>query len=263
MATVRNRRQATLILCYHAVSAGWPDATAVTPTQLERQLSFLQARGFVGATFSEALGDPPASKTLAVTFDDGYRSVMERAFPILHRLGIPGTVFVPSAYANSPGPRFWAGTGRERWFGGPHEAELTGLSWQELQHLMAAGWEVGSHSRSHPHLTELDDKALEEELHGSREECERGTGRPCLSLSYPYGDLDERVIRAASEAGYRSGASLPRKFPRTPTPLVWPRVGIYRPDGWLRFRIKTSPLVLALRHSPAWHLIGRLRRFLR
>jgi len=256
-------RQATLVLCYHAVSAGWPDAIAVTPRQLERQLAFLRGRGFVGVTFSEALENPPARRTLAVTFDDGYRSVIERGFPILERLGMPGTVFVPSEYASSPDPRFWAGTGHERWFGGPHEAELGGLSWQELQQLMAAGWEVGSHTRSHPHLTTLDDVALQEELLGSRRECERSMGAPCRSLSYPYGDLDDRVIRIASQAGYRFGATLPRRFPRTPTALRWPRVGIYRPDGWLRFRFKTSPLVLMLRRGPAWHLIGRLRRFLR
>jgi peptidoglycan/xylan/chitin deacetylase (PgdA/CDA1 family) len=256
-------RQATLVLCYHAISASWPDATAVTPSQLERQLAFLRERGFVGATFSEALGDPPAPRTLAVTFDDGYRSVIERAFPILERLGIPGTVFVPSAYASAPDPRFWAGTGRERWFGGPHEAELTGLSWQELQQLIAAGWEVGSHTRSHPHLTELDDDALEEELAGSRRECERSAGQPCCSLAYPYGDLDDRVVRAASRAGYRFGAALPRRFPGRPAALLWPRVGIYRPDGWLRFRIKTSPLLLALRRRPVWHLIRPFRPLLR
>jgi peptidoglycan/xylan/chitin deacetylase (PgdA/CDA1 family) len=259
----QNGRHPTLVLCYHAVSDTWPDAVAVTPAQLERQLAFLRKRGFVGVTFSEAVAGPPGPRTVAITFDDGYRSVIERAFPILERFGMPGTVFVPSTYANSPEPPFWQGMGHEQWLDGPFETELAGLSWQDLRRLITAGWEVGSHSCSHPHLTELGDDALQQELLGSRRECELGTGRPCLSFAYPYGDLDERVIRVASEAGYRCGASLPRRFPRTPTPLVWPRVGIYRPDGWLRFRIKTSPLVLALRRRSAWHLIGRMRRFLR
>jgi peptidoglycan/xylan/chitin deacetylase (PgdA/CDA1 family) len=259
----RIRRHATLVLCYHAISDSWPDPVAVTPAQLERQLAFLRRRGFVGATFSEAVADPPAPRTLSVTFDDGYRSVIERAFPILEQFDMPGTVFVPSQYATSPEPPFWQGKRHQQWFGGPFESELAGLSWQELRKLIAAGWEIASHSRSHPHLTDLGDEALKEELLGSRQECEQGTGKSCLSLSYPYGDLDERVIQVASEAGYRSAATLPRRFPRTPTALQWPRVGIYRPDGWLRFRIKTSPVVLALRRSPAWGLIGRLRPLLR
>jgi peptidoglycan/xylan/chitin deacetylase (PgdA/CDA1 family) len=262
MTRVRPQRT-TLVLCYHAVSDDWPDPVAVTPAQLERQLAFLRRRGFVGAKFSEALANPPARRTLAVTFDDGYRSVIERAFPILERFDVPGTVFVPSIYAGTPEPPFWQGRDHDQWCDGPYNSELVGLSWHDLRQLIAAGWEVGSHTRSHPHLTELGDEALQEELLGSRQECERGTGNACLSLSYPYGELDERVIQVASEAGYRSGATLPRRFPRTPTALEWPRVGIYRPDGWLRFRIKTSPVVLAFRRSAAWGLIGRLRPLLR
>jgi peptidoglycan/xylan/chitin deacetylase (PgdA/CDA1 family) len=246
----------TLVLCYHAVSERWPDPVAVTPAQLERQLTFLRKRGFVGSTFSEALARPPAQKTVAVTFDDGYRSVIERAFPILERFEMPGTVFVPSRYASAPGPRFWQGKRHEQWLGSPFEAELTGLSWEELGQLIDSGWEVASHSRSHPHLTELPDRALRDELLGSRQECERSTGKPCLSLSYPYGDHDQRVIQIASEVGYRFGATLPRRFPSKLAALQWPRVGIYRPDSWFRFRVKTSPLVLRLRRTPFWRLIG-------
>jgi peptidoglycan/xylan/chitin deacetylase (PgdA/CDA1 family) len=252
----RNGRHLTLVLCYHAVSDTWPDPVAVRPAQLERQLAFLQRRGFVGATFSEALAGPKADHTVAVTFDDAYRSVIEQAFPILERFQMPGTVFAPSRYASAPGPGFWQGKRHEQWLGGPFEAELTGLSWEELRRLSESGWEVASHSRSHPHLTELGDGELREELLGSRRECEQGTGKPCLSLSYPYGDLDHRVIQVASEAGYRFGATLPRRFPSKPAALEWPRVGIYRPDSWFRFRIKTSPLVLRLRRSPFWRLVG-------
>ena len=230
-----------LVLCYHAVSDAWPDPVAVTTAQLERQLTFLKKRGFVATTFSEAIANPPAPRTLAVTFDDGFRSVVDRGFPILERLGMPATVFVPSLYAHSPEPSFWRGKNLGRWLDGPFDAELDGLDWEQLRRLTAAGWEVGSHTRSHPHLTKMTPAAVEEEIHLSREECEQGTGRPCLSLSYPYGDLDADVLRAASEAGYSYGASLPRRFPRRPSRLEWPRVGLYRPDGWLRFRIKTSP----------------------
>jgi peptidoglycan/xylan/chitin deacetylase (PgdA/CDA1 family) len=251
------------VLCYHAISEQWPDPVAVTPAQLERQLAFLRERGFVGATFSEAVARHPSRKTVAVTFDDGYRSVIEHAFPILERLEMPGTVFVPSLYASRPDPTFWRGKGREQWFGSRFEPELAGLSWEQLRHLIAAGWEVGSHSRSHPHLTRLPAAEVAAEVEGSRQDCERGTGAPCISLSYPYGDVDERIIEIALASGYRSGATLPRRFPRAPSALGVPRVGIYRPDGWLRFRIKVSPLVLRLRRGPAWHLIGRLRRFLR
>ena len=64
MATGLRERGNALVLCYHAVSDSWPDPVAVTPEQLERQLTFLQARGFVATTFSEAISNPPAARTL-------------------------------------------------------------------------------------------------------------------------------------------------------------------------------------------------------
>ena len=60
-----------------------------------------------GATFHEAVHAPPAPKTLAVTFDDAYRSVIELAFPVLSRLGLKGTVFVPTVFAGSAAPMCW------------------------------------------------------------------------------------------------------------------------------------------------------------
>ena len=227
-----------LVLCYHAVSERWPADLAVTPGALEQQLADLLSRGYAGATFREAMEAPPARKTVAVTFDDAYRSVAELAFPILARLGLPATVFVPTDFPVAGRPMAWPGI--DGWLGGPHEEELVGLSWTELEGLADAGWEVGSHTCSHPRLTQLDGTALHGELRESRAECETRLGRPCLSLAYPYGDVDARVVAAAGEAGYRFAAGLPEgRYVRSP--LAWPRVGIYQADSLGRFRRQTSP----------------------
>ena len=103
-----------LVLCYHGVSERWPSYLAVTPNQMARQLGFLVDRGFRGATFEQAVTSPPARRTLAVTFDDGYRSVMTHALPILERLGLPGTVFVPTDFVGRDGPMSWPGACRGR-----------------------------------------------------------------------------------------------------------------------------------------------------
>jgi peptidoglycan/xylan/chitin deacetylase (PgdA/CDA1 family) len=244
-----------LVLCYHAVSERWPAELSVTPERLEEQLRLLVGRGYTGASFHEAVAAPPAPRTLAVTFDDAYRSVLELAFPILSPLGIPGTVFVATDFAGKD-PMAWPGI--DRWLGGPHEHELAGMSWSDLSLLAEAGWEIGSHTRSHPHLTRLDDASLEAELRGSRETCAERLGRPCRSLAYPYGDVDERVVRAAREAGYESAGTLPKRFIR-PCPLQWPRVGVYHGDDARRFRIKVSRGVRFLRRTPLWAAAERMR----
>ena len=244
-----------LVLCYHAVSERWRAPLAITPQALESQLEFLVRRGYRGATFHQSIVAPPGSKTLAVTFDDGYRSVIELARPILSRLGLPGTVFVPSAFPGAVLPMAWPGI--DQWLGGEHEHELALMSWAELRALAEEGWEVGSHTRTHPYLTRLDDEELREELEGSRSDCEGRVGTPCRSLAYPYGDHDERVVRAAGRAGYETAGTLPGRL-HAPSPLRWPRLGVYQVDRGSRFRLKVLPAARRVRSSRAAEVAERL-----
>jgi peptidoglycan/xylan/chitin deacetylase (PgdA/CDA1 family) len=250
-----------IVVCYHAVSDDWPEAGAVRPRHLEQQLRWLVDQGFVGVTFQEAVATPPAGKSVAVTFDDGYRSVLENGFPILSRLRLPATLFVATGFVDSQSSLVWPGL--DRWFGGPHHGELTPLSWSELQELSGSGWEVGSHTRTHPNLTRLDDIALRAELELSRNACEERLGLPCRSLAYPYGAVDERVLRAAREVGYGAAGLLSWRLP-PPTALAWPRIGIFRSDGYVGFRLKISTVGRRLREPTAWGAIqpvaDRLRR---
>jgi peptidoglycan/xylan/chitin deacetylase (PgdA/CDA1 family) len=243
-----------LVLCYHAVSGEWPSSLAVSPERLREQLGRLLAAGYEGATFSQvARGDAPR-RALAVTFDDGYRSNLELGLPVLRELGLPATVFVPTAHVGSERPMSWPGI--EQWVGTEHEGELIPLSWGELRELQGHGWEVGSHTVTHPHLPALDDESLARELSVSKADCERELGTACATLAYPYGDHDDRVATAASEAGYQAAAMLAMG---PESAFRWPRVGVYPPDSRTRFAVKTSPAVRALRSSAAGRLLERLR----
>jgi peptidoglycan/xylan/chitin deacetylase (PgdA/CDA1 family) len=224
-----------LVLCYHAVSEDWPSPLAVTPDQLERQLRLLIRRGYCGATFEQAVTSPPAARrVLAVTFDDGYRSTLTHAQPILDRLGLRGTVFVPTSFVGADGPLRWPGI--DHWVGTVHQKELTAMSWDELRLLQDAGWEVGSHTCTHPRLSRLDDASLLRELRESRQACEDELGA-CRSLALPYGDGDRRVVAAAAAAGYSALAGLPTRWAWSPG---WGRVGVYPGDGLSRFRVKVA-----------------------
>jgi peptidoglycan/xylan/chitin deacetylase (PgdA/CDA1 family) len=232
-----------LVLCYHAVSPTWPAALSTTPERFASQLRILRRRGYKGVTFAEALGEPIRGKVVAVTFDDAYRNVGALAKPILDELGWPGTVFVPTDYPASGRPMAWPGI--DNWMGGEYEHELRPLSWDELRDLAAAGWEIGSHTCSHPHLTALGDVELDRELRVSKEICEREIG-PCRSIAYPYGDVDPRVVKATIQAGYTFGAGLPNRF-HQPRAYEWPRIGVYHVDDDRRFQLKASRLVRGFR----------------
>jgi peptidoglycan/xylan/chitin deacetylase (PgdA/CDA1 family) len=245
-----------IVLCYHALSPSWDAALSTTPERFERQLALLLRRGYRGATFSEATRAPARARLLAVTFDDAYRSVLELAHPILERLELPATVFAPTDFIGSERPMRWKGI--DHWLGGPHERELTPMSWDELCQLSREGWEIGSHTASHPHLTQLDQDSLADELQRSKAVCERHLASACEAIAYPYGDVDQRVVAATARAGYQTAAALPSRLDSR-DPLQWPRIGVYHADDELRFRLKVSPLVGHLRRSPAWSALDALR----
>jgi peptidoglycan/xylan/chitin deacetylase (PgdA/CDA1 family) len=243
-----------LVLCYHAISEQWPAALSSTPEQFEAHLSVLTRRGYRGVTFHEAVREPVAKRAVAITFDDGYRSVLDLARPVLEHYNMPATVFVPTALVGIERPMSWDGI--DHWLGSEHESELVPMSWDDLGELASAGWEIGSHTRTHPRLTLLDDRGVRHELEGSRRDCERALGLPCRSLAYPFGDHDERVVRLAERAGFSAGGALPKGFPRSPNALAYPRVGVYHRDHSARFRLKASALVRRLRATPAWSALG-------
>jgi peptidoglycan/xylan/chitin deacetylase (PgdA/CDA1 family) len=229
-----------LVLCYHALSEDWPAALSTTPARFEEQLSLLLRRGYTPQTFTAAVRGAAGKRLLAVTFDDAYRSVIDLARPIMDRLGVPGTVFAPTDWVGRDEPMQWDGI--DQWLGGPHEHELLCMSRAQLDELAGAGWEIGSHTCSHPRLTSVDDQTLERELRASKE----ALGAGCRSIAYPYGDVDGRVVEAARRAGYETAASLPKRF-GSKDPLDWPRVGVYHVDDLRRFKLKTSRLTRLVR----------------
>ena len=244
----------SLTLCYHAVSKEWDCSLAISPLRLSQQLRHLVDQGYAGATLSEIVSGEAPERALAVTFDDGYRSVLEGAVPVLGELGLPGTVFVPTDFVGAAGAMSWPGI--DRWVGTPDEGELLPMDWEQLGELMSRGWEIGSHTRSHPHLTELSDDALMEELVTSRERCSRELGAECSSIAYPYGDHDPRVEAAAERAGYLVAAKL---SPGREKRFAWPRVGVYPIDGDWRFRVKTSQVMRKARASRLGGAVERAR----
>jgi peptidoglycan/xylan/chitin deacetylase (PgdA/CDA1 family) len=224
----------TLILCYHAIASGWKDPVAVSEARFASQVGLLRRLGYRGVTFSDAVLGEAEGRRVAVTFDDAFRSVLERALPVLDAAGWPGTVFAVTGHAEDGAPAAWPRL--DVWLGTPHEAELATLDWDGLARLRDAGWEVGSHTVSHPHLTALAPGEMAAELTRSRDAVIARLGS-CASLAYPYGDVNEEVVDAAREAGYDAAAALPARLHEARS-HEWPRVGIYNVDRLPRFMTK-------------------------
>jgi peptidoglycan/xylan/chitin deacetylase (PgdA/CDA1 family) len=223
-------RSRSLVLCYHAASETWPDELAIPPDVIVGQTRELLRRGLASGTADDVLA---GRRVLHVTFDDAYRE-LRRVLPALTQLGLRVTVFACSAFADGGRvldvPEL---TERTRAF----QEEARTMSWDELREATSMGIEIGSHTVSHPHLTQLGDSELKRELEVAKERIEDELGRQCRFLAYPYGEHDGRVRTATRSAGYAGAFALRA---RRGDPYAIPRVDIYRSDGRLRFDLKTS-----------------------
>ena len=241
-----------VILCYHAVSDAWPAVGSVAPATLARQVGYLLKRDYRPMTLSAAIASDSRRRRLVVTFDDAFQSVLERGLPVLERLGVPATVFVPTDFATDAAPMTWSTLGR--WLGTSHEDELRCMSWDGVRSLAARGWEIGSHTCSHPRLTSLDSAQASAELSVSRQVCESELDRPCTSLAYPFGAHDLAVVELAGRSGYECAVTLGERLlePRSRLPLELSREGVYRTTRWPHFLAATWAPLGGIRGSRAY-----------
>lgn len=183
------------VLLYHSIDEPDPLDTLslrVSRARFLEQMRLLQAEGYAVVPLTsvfQATG-PRGRPRLAITFDDGYRSVMWAA-TTLRVLGFPATFFVVPRFLDgvrSPAA-YW-----ERW---EH------LRWEEAAALIADGFDIGAHSTTHPDLRQCDSEQLEQEVSGARALLQERLKTDIVSFSYPYGRHDRRVRRAVERAGYQ------------------------------------------------------------
>jgi peptidoglycan/xylan/chitin deacetylase (PgdA/CDA1 family) len=119
-------------------------------------------------------------------------------------------------------------------------ATMRSVGWEMLEEMKDAGFEVGAHTLTHPHLPDLDDEALERELRESRELIQARLGT-CETLAYPFGEWSPRVAAAARRCGYRFAFSLPtERGQRKADELSIPRLNVDYRDTGRRLAAKLS-----------------------
>lgn len=244
------------ILCYHAVDREWRSPLAITPAAFEQHCTWLiRNRRMVGAAEAAvrlSTADRLPRGIAALTFDDGFKSVFEHAFPVLGRHRLPATVFL---VAQTLAPEVLP----VDWVDDPPLRPLATLILEEVLEMQDAGIRFGSHSYSHHDLTLLSESEAERDLRASRELLEDQLETRITLLAYPRGLHDDKVRRAAERAGFTHGFTLPDK--QEPIgPYAIPRVGIYPGDGTRTLRGKTSPWYLRVRTSGAFPMLRRLAR---
>ena len=254
---LRNRSSDAVFLCYHSVAPEGPRYLTISADLFERQLALLRRRGFRGGDLT-ALGEPAAGRdpgpTVFLTFDDGFRDNYETVLPLLREYGYAAFVFVLPPLLEVGGAFEWPEMEDDLT---RHASTMRSVTWPMLEEMKEGGFEVGSHTLSHPHLPKLSGEELREELWESRTTIKERLGS-CDTLAYPFGEWSLEVAAAAADCGYRFAFTLPTiSGQRRATPLSIPRVNVDYRDDERRFALKLSPWGRRMLLSSA---VGALRR---
>jgi peptidoglycan/xylan/chitin deacetylase (PgdA/CDA1 family) len=161
-----------------------------------RQLEELRSAGYESGTLEACVG-PRAGRRIAITFDDGYVNVLRHGLAALEATGFKAIQFLVADLLGEC----------NRWDVAVGEAPEPMMDVAQVRDWLAAGHEIGSHTRTHPFLTRLPPAQAREEIVSSRKKLEDCFGRPVNHFCYPYGDWNEAVRDCVAEAGYQTACT--------------------------------------------------------
>lgn len=235
------------VLCYHAVEPCWDAPMSLEPDCFTSHLDWLLRHRTV-VPVDEALERLPRSgrlrrRRVVLTFDDGFASVHEHAFPLLARHRVPATVFLVAKTLDGSGAAV-------DWVDHPPAHALRTLDEAQIHEMQDAGVRFESHSHAHADLTTLGYDACVADLRHGREVLESVLRRPVRLLAYPRGRHDADVRAAARRAGYTHAFALPEGREQA-GPYAIPRVGVYHGNGTGSLRVKLTGAYQPLRTHPA------------
>lgn len=180
------------ILMYHYVRSGVDPAIdplgyrlSVTPQLLDAQLTAMQNAGYREISMEQYRAGEGSSRTVTLTFDDGYEDFYSAAYPILTQHGWHATAYIVSGFI-----------GKKGYMTGP-----------QVQEIARAGMEIGVHTVDHNDLAHQSPDAQHHEIFDSKAAIERLIGKPTVAFCYPAGRYNDSAIASVTEAGFTSATT--------------------------------------------------------
>ncbi len=216
------------VLTYHSISENLfgkvhPYHHINTPVSIfSLQMRWLRQAGYRTISLCELMNGfettQDLSKTVVLTFDDGYQDFYTDAFPILKQCGFTATVFLATDRIRDESVRV-------------EGADY--LTWNEVRELQTEGMTFGSHSVTHADLRSLGPEQIDYELGYSKESIEQRIGAQVESFSYPFalpeedGDFIRYLADTLENMGYSNGvcSAIGRAKPKD-TRFFLPRLSI-------------------------------------
>jgi peptidoglycan/xylan/chitin deacetylase (PgdA/CDA1 family) len=190
------------ILVYHNIAAQAKGRMIISARSFAEQMRYLKSQGYRVVALKDfvdfiSLKKQLPKKSVVVSFDDGYRSFLQFAYPVLKELGFTATLFVYTDFIG---------------------AGSNAISWADLKKLKDEGFEIHSHSKTHADLrrgkgetTEEYTRRINRELAEPKEMFQKHLAHSTDVIAYPYGRQDDGVVERARQQGYGVGFTVYRQ----------------------------------------------------
>lgn len=230
--------QSLVILQYHHISDSTPKSTSLSPELFKQHLKYLKENDFKVLKLNNVIkslkrGENFQDKTVVITFDDGYRSIYETAFPVLKKYQFPFTIFVHTS---------------------PIENQLSQfVSWQNLKEMTDFGASIGNHTVNHQHLIPKNIKddwqrrkaIITDEILNSQNVLENKAANVLRVFAYPYGEFDLQTKNLVKNLGFVAFGQHSGALPLIPDLLSIPRFPLGGNYGDMPdFKIKVNSLAM-------------------
>jgi peptidoglycan/xylan/chitin deacetylase (PgdA/CDA1 family) len=192
------------VLCYHKIGrrpAGVKFRSIYVGTRLfSRQASELSAEGYRSVSAARLTMDKKPEREVLLTFDDGSLSVLRNAMEPMAAVGFRAINYLVSDLLG----------GVNEWDTAHGEVPDRLMDEMQVREWMAAGHEIGAHTKTHPRLSRIPPAQAREEISGSKKSLEDRFGIPIRHFCYPYGDYSLQVRDMVEEAGYETAVTVDR-----------------------------------------------------
>ncbi len=188
------QRDSAVVLMYHHVGDERYPSTNIRLAQFESHLEFLAQEGFQVWPLARIVAHLQArkmlpDKTVAITFDDAYKTVYSEAYPRLRARGWPFTVFIASDYIDKRFSNY--------------------MSWEQMREMQPHGASYGNHSRSHDHLIRYHEgesprqwrQRIKDDLNHAQRRLQEELGETLKIFAYPYGEYDLELAQLVAGLG--------------------------------------------------------------
>ncbi len=187
------------ILLYHRIvksrGEGGKQNIFVTEKRLRKQLEYLKNNDYQTITFRdiEKYEQAHLHKKIILTFDDGYEDNYTHLFPLLKEFGYTAVIFLVTGFS------------KNEWDIKNGEPVHSLLNNAQIKEMNAYGIEFGAHTQKHVDLLKTIPKAQDKEITECKNDVEKIINKPVISLSYPFGGVNQSIKEKAKQAGYRYG----------------------------------------------------------